>query len=543
MALSSKREHRWRKVVAVTVGVGALTLATVACGTSNAPTSDTGSGSAFVVNWGTSITSLDPAFTCPGDDNSFASNFYGTLVTLSTTTDSQGFQVFNPDPAKVQPGLATSWKVSNDGKTYTFTLRPGEKFANGDPLDAAAVKYSIDRTLTMNACGALSLQLGITSPPLITGVSAPNATTVVVDLARAYPAILYGLAQSRGSIYDPKVVDANGGVQKGQPNQYLTSHTASSSGPYVLSQYVPNNYALLTANPNYYGTKPIESKIRVNFVQSVPTLLLQAQNGQADVTLGLPAQSVKTLSTNSCCTVTSDPSTSPVTVSMNYNGPTTNNVDFRTALTYAIPYQQILEKVAYGYGDLYYGPVVPGMAGYPAGLEPPRTYDVAKAKQLIASSGLHSPSLTLTINSTSSPSAQIATILQAAWQAIGVKVNIDSRAPADFSTVFNNGTYQAALNFENSTPIGGYELRKKMTCGSSFNNQHICIPGTQDLLTQLNDTADPTVQQPLVNQLVEAWRAQSPTIILYRARFTAVLKPGVKHFLYAPAFNFAGWGQ
>jgi peptide/nickel transport system substrate-binding protein len=501
------------------------------------------SGNPFTVNWNTSVSSLDPAFVCPGDDNSLASNFYGRLVKLATIDQGNGMSVANNDVSSVQPDLATSWTVSPDGKTYTFKLRSGATFANGDPLDAAAVKYSLDRTIKIGACGALSLQVGITKPPLFQEVDAPDATTVVIHLREPNPNVIYTLALSRGSIYDPKVIEANGGVVAGQPNKYLTSHTASSSGPYVLKEYVPNNYALLERNPNYYGTPAKEAVVRINFITSVPTLLLQAENGQADVTLGLPPQSVKSLDGKACCRVVTANSITPVTVSMNYGGPVTGNEKFREALTYAVPYQDIINKIAYGYGDSYYGPLVPGMSGYQKDLEPARAYDPAKAKALLAESGLKNPTLDLMINPTAPGVSDIAALLQAAWQAIGVTVNLDAKAPADFSTLFNDGKYSSALLFENSLGIGSYELYKKMGCDSPFNNQHICIDGSQPLMTQLTESTDAKTQQPIIDQLVKMWLANSPTIILYRAQFTAVLGKDVKSFLYQPNLTVSQWSR
>jgi peptide/nickel transport system substrate-binding protein len=543
MALQQSSHGRLGRRAALGAALVLVTAAAAACSNAGGASTARAGNRPFTVNWAANISSLDPAFVCPGDDNSLASNFYGRMVKLSTTQSAEGVTTSVPDPSKVEPDFATKWDVSDGGKTYTFTLQAGKKFANGNPLDAAAVKYSLDRTLKIGACGALSLQLGITKPPLITAVEAPNPTTVVIKLRQAYPAILYSLAQSRGSIYDPKEVEAHGGVQAGTPNQWLQSHTASSSGPYVLSEYVPGNRAILKRNPNYYGEPAKEPEVRVNFIPSVSTLLVQAQSKQADVTLGLPPQAVKTLSTNACCKVVTADSTTPVTVSMNYEGPLTGNKKFREALTYAVPYKQVIEKVAYGYGDSYYGPVVPGMAGFRAELEPPREYNVAKAKQLLAESGVSSPKLDLMINPTAPGVSEIATLLQSAWQQIGVTVNIQAKPPTDFSTLFNEGKYQSALLFENSTPIGGYELRKKMTCGSPFNNQHICIPGTMPLLEKLNSTADPEAQQPIVDELVTKWLENSPTLILYRARFTAVLNPDVKQFTYAANLRFSEWSR
>mgnify|MGYP001090144465 CR=1 FL=1 len=549
------------------IGVALLMLVGTACSTAESPTTSSGAtapagssgatGSAgstggggeqpgerpFTVNWNTNITSLDPAFVCPGDDNSLASNFYGHLVQLATIDEGDGVTVADNAVTHIKPDLATSWTMSDDGKTYTFTLRKGAKFANGDPLDAEAVKYSLDRTIKMGACGALSLQVGITDPPLFEKVEAPDATTVIIHLREPNPNVLYTLAFSRGSIYDPKVVEANGGVQAGEPNKYLTSHTASSSGPYVLKEYVPNNHAILERNPNYYGEPAKEPVVRINFVTSVPTLLLQAENGQADVTLGLPPQSVKSLDGKACCKVVTAPSISPVTVSMNYNGPTTNNVKFREALTYAVPYQEIIQKIAYGYGDSYYGPLVPGMSGFKADLEPARAYDPDKAKQLIAESGLKNPTLSLMINPTSPGVSDIASLLQSAWQAIGVNVKLDAKAPADFSTLFNDGKYQSALLFENSLGIGSYELYKKMSCGSPFNNQHICIPGSEPLMEKLTKSPDAQTQQPIIDDLVKLWLENSPTVILYRARFTAVLGKDVKNFAYHPNLRVSEWSR
>lgn len=527
------------------LGLGVLVIATAGCSaaTSGSQTGGPDSSKPFTVNWLATITSLDPAFSCPGTDNSLASNMYGRLVKLSTTKTKDGFLIDNPDPSKVQPDFAESWKISDDGKTYTFKLRSGAKFANGDPLDSTAVKYSFDRTLKMGACGALSLQGGLTNPPLITGTEAPDATTFVLSLREPYPQIMYSLALSRGSIYDPKEVEAHGGVEANKPNEWMTSHTASSSGPYVLKTYVPNSYAILEANPNYYGTPAKEKTVRINFLTAVPTATLQAQNKQADVTVGLPPQTVKDISSKSCCTVFKTPASAPVTVSMNHEDPTTGNQKFREALTYAIPYDEIIQKVAYGYGTSFYGPLNPTMTGYKADLEPPRKQDVAKAKQLIAESGLSNPTLNLMINPTAAGNTEIATILQSSWEAIGVKVNIDSKAPADFSTLFNGGKYQSALLFENSGMIGAYEIFKKMTCGSSFNNQHICIDGSQQWMDQLNNSTTSAQQQAPIDELVKLWIADSATVMLYNADFTAVLNPDVKSFKYSANMRVDEWGR
>lgn len=528
-----------KRTTAFLAAAGLLALA----GCASPAASSASNSRPFTVNWATTLTNIDPAFVCAGNENSFASNFYARLVKLDEDQQPDGTLVANTDPARVKADLATSWTVSPDGKAYTFSLHPGAKFANGNPLDAEAVRYSIMRNLTIGGCGSLGLQIGLTDPPLISSVVVVDPRTVRLELSRAYPAILVTLAQSRGSIYDPKVIKEHGEDKKGVPNQWLAAHTASSSGPYVLDEYVANNYAVLKRNPNYYGQAAKEPVVRVNFITSIPTLMLQARRGEADVTLGLPPYVVHELSQNDCCTVTAAPAFAPVTVSFDNSSGVTSNPKLREALTYAVPYDQIKASVAYGYADSYYGPFVPGTPGFDPQRSAARPLDKDRARALVKESGLENPQIDLMINPTSPGVSTLATILKASWEDIGVTVNIDSQTPTAFATKFNTGKYQSALLFESAGAVAAYELRKKMTCGSSFNNQHICIPGTPDLMKKLDDAPDLQAQQPYINALVDAWRASSPTIILYRAQFTAVLAHSVKAFDYASSTTFYNWGR
>jgi len=538
-SVTTARARLLRMTTALLAASGLLALAACA---GPAPSGAQGSRP-FTVNWATTLTNIDPAFVCAGNENSFASNFYARLVKLDAAPQADGTVVANTDPTRVKGDLATSWTVSPDGKDYTFSLHPGAKFANGDPLDAEAVRYSILRNLTIGGCGSLGLQIGLTDPPLIQDVVVVDQQTVRLKLSRAYPAILVTLAQSRGSIYDPKLIKEHGEDKKGVPNQWLAAHTASSSGPYVLDEYVANNYAVLTRNPNYYGTPAKEPVVRVNFITSIPTLMLQARRGEADVTLGLPPYVVHELSQDACCRVTSAPAFAPVTVSFDNSSGVTGNAKIREALTYAVPYEQIRASVAYGYADGYYGPFVPGTPGFDAQRSAPRPLDKEKARELVKESGLKDPQIDLMINPSSPGVSTLATILKSSWEEIGVRINIDSQTPTAFATKFNTGKYQSALLFESAGAVAAYELRKKMTCGSSFNNQHICITGTPELMDRLNGASDLAAQTPYINALVDAWRAASPTVILYRAQFTAVLSHTVKDFDYASSTTFYNWGR
>lgn len=252
------------------------------------------------------------------------------------------------DPGNIEPYFAESIDISDDGLVYTFKLPQGAKFPSGEPVDAAAVKYSLERTIKMGGCGGYFVYDGIYEPPLIKSIETPDATTVVITLSVPNANFLQDMAQPAASIVDRTVVEANGGVKEGELNEYMSSHTAGS-GPFLLEEYEPNKRAVLTANPDFFAEPPASDRILVNFVNSDPTLLLQARSGQADVTLGMTKQSANSLREDPCCKVIAnqDPTFWEI-IGTPWKKKPWDNQKFREAVTYAVPYEDIIEKVAFG---------------------------------------------------------------------------------------------------------------------------------------------------------------------------------------------------
>jgi peptide/nickel transport system substrate-binding protein len=109
--------------------------------------------------------------------------------------------------------------------------------------------------------------------------------------------MLGDLATHAASIVDPSVVEANGGVVAGQPNEFMAANV-TESGPFLLESYSANQSARMVANPEFVGEAPASDAISVNWITAAPTLLLQARTGQADITFGLAKQAVTTLADN-----------------------------------------------------------------------------------------------------------------------------------------------------------------------------------------------------------------------------------------------------
>jgi peptide/nickel transport system substrate-binding protein len=537
-------------------GAAILALALSACSSSGSsggsgPAPSGGAASAgggsgtLVVDLAGGSGTVDPAQACGTFDVDFLGQFYARLTQYGSMPGPDGTTQF--DPSNIKPWFATSWKVSQDGRTYTFTLPAGAKFANGDPMDAAAVKYSLNRSITSGGCGSYFILDGLYGPPpLIKSISTPSPTTVTIRLNEADANFAQDLAQPAAGIVDPKVVQANGGIVKGKVNQWMQSHIAGDSGPYELASYTPGTSASLQANPNYFGSAPAAAKIKVNFIGDDSTLLLRARSGEADVTIGLSPQAAHSLVGNSCCKVVLNPTTTSLQIMMPSNHAPLNNSDFRAALSYALPDQQILQKVGYGYGQLFYGPYPPLMKPeYDASQESPRPFSLSKAKSLLARSGVKTPvALNMIIDGSVPVDQQLATIAQASWKPLGVNVTISTLSDANFETKINTNPkpYQLAVTSDGPGVIdAGYYLGYDMLCKSAYNAAGICVPGADKLLNQARATVDPAKRLSLYRQIIPLWTANSPKIPVYARDDITVLGPRVAKYFYAEETAMWTW--
>jgi peptide/nickel transport system substrate-binding protein len=522
-----------------------------ACGGSYSGSSGSGGGkssgggasSHLKVNIAVAPGTLDPASGCGTNDLTVIGNLYTRLTQYGSKPGPEGTTEI--DPSKLEPYAAESWKLSNAGKTYTFKLRAGAKFPSGKPVDSAAVKYSFERSLTMNGCGAYFLHDGRLAPPLIKSIETPDATTVVFKLSQADRNALQAWAQPAASIVDPSVVEAHGGVKKDSVNQWMAGHSAGA-GPFLLESYAPNKSAVLTANPDYVaGDKPASDTISINFVNSDPTLLLQAKSGDADITLGLSKQSVKSLEGNGQVKVVANDTPLSEQIGMPNTKPPFNNKTFREGLAYALPYQQIVDKAAFGYGRLFSGPLQPIFPEYDPQVGKAPVSDPAKAQQLVKQSGVKTPvTVEMVVQEGNSADQQIATIAQGEWRKLGVNVKIRDLPASEYTTGLQEHKYQSYVRLDGPGVIDpGYYLGYDMACKVGFNLSEVCVPEADKLLVQARDETDEATRKQLYDRISRLWLADSPKIQVYADKNVAVLSKRVKSYFYSHETDFRTWAK
>jgi peptide/nickel transport system substrate-binding protein len=228
-----------------------------ACGTSGP------GGSGGVPNAGTIViagddqaASIDPAQVSPEDVGmNFVFNCYDRLLDIPAESTDLAPSLSKEIPT-VDNGL-----ISEDALTYTFPLRTDVKFHDGSPLTADAVKYSWERAIKMDLPEGQSERMA-----KIKSMRAVDDHTFEVVLSEPDGSFLRSTAAAPvASVVNPAVVEANGGVVAGQPNEWMAGHTASS-GPYSLKEWVRGDHMSFEVNEDYWGEKahlPVLIKVLV----------------------------------------------------------------------------------------------------------------------------------------------------------------------------------------------------------------------------------------------------------------------------------------
>jgi peptide/nickel transport system substrate-binding protein len=323
----------------------------------------------LIVDKASELQSVDPGFDYEYAGWEIVQNVYQTLVWYNGTGTTSFKGV-----------LAESWTVSPDGLVYTFKLRQGVKFNNGDPFDASAVKYSFNRVLEMNQPPSwiLAQDMDLNSVQVI------DPYTVEIHLTKPYTAFLATISCAVASIVDPKVVESHGGIVANSTNPWMDSN-AVGTGPFYLLEWVRGDHLTLKRNPNYWGTPPALDTVVIYYKPSFQTRLVDLKTGAAQMAF-VEVNHVPDVNGTQGIIVQNLGLTYHIdSVYFNEKKFPFNIKQVRQALVHAINYDAI-RIINRGLTVPYVGPIARGLEGYDDSIQP-YTYNVTLAKQLLADAG------------------------------------------------------------------------------------------------------------------------------------------------------------
>ena len=423
--------RRFASLALVAACVAALAAAVAAARTTRS-SADIKNGGTLTIGLAEEPDALDPTL---------ARTFVGRIVFLAMCE-----KLYDLDShLNIVPQLATALpQVSKDKLTYTIKVRKGVKFNDGTAFNAAAVKTTLERDLTLKG----SVRASEISP--INSVDAPNATTVVLHLKTPYSPLTAQLADRAGMILSPKAL-ASGGTFAQNP---------VCVGPFMYKDRVAGDHITLVKSPYYYDKAKVHLASVVYRIMTDPSSRTQAlRAGDIQVEDRIQSTDVPTLQKDSAVTVKK-------AITIGYQGLTINignkngllkpysNVGtdiaksqfIRTAFDAALD-RTTINKVVFGglnQPDCYpIAPVSPWYKPTTKGLSCDLHANVNLAKQLVKASGIANPSVSLMLGGTDPVNARLGQVIQAMEAAVGIKVSV---TPTQFTTALNRadaGTFDA----------------------------------------------------------------------------------------------------
>lgn len=284
------------------------------------------------------------------------------------------------DGANVDPHLAESWTISEDGKTYLFKLREGVKSFYGNELTSEDVVWGWKKSLAQNRTGAFIARVAS-----VEDVEAVSKYEVKFTLSAPSLLFLRALTLYTPSIYDSKVMKENATADDPWALKYLDGATAGF-GPYHLETVNPGAEAIFVANPNYFGGKPAFERVLYREVPSAANRLTLMRTGQAHWTEELTQRQIVELQSDSRVKVEREEGTGYASVRMNMGFEPFADRRIRQAMLYATDYDALNAAVFEGLGTQAKSIVPPAIDGhYPDAWT--FSTDLDKAKALLAEAG------------------------------------------------------------------------------------------------------------------------------------------------------------
>ena len=359
-----------------------------------------------------SMRGLDPNEINQLETAEVVANLYDRLVVLPADNIAQ--------PA---PGLAESWTVSADGKTFTFKIRSGVTFHSGNKLTAKDVEWSLRRLVKLGLAPSVDLrQWGITDKNADDLIKATDNATVVLQTPAVWNPnlILFSLASFSTSILDSKLLAEN---EKGgdMGRQYLQTNDAGS-GPYSLRTWRVNDLLISDAFKDYWQGAPKMRRVILRHMPESSGQRLQLEAGDVDVATRLSSTDLAAIETGGKADIQKTPGFGFYYLALNQRDEILSRPKVREAFRYLIDYDGLANTVMKYYG-IKEQTIIPG--GLPgASTDNPYKLDIDKAKQLLTEAGYPNGFSKVYYATPVTPEYEVAQSLQANAAKAGITLDL-----------------------------------------------------------------------------------------------------------------------
>lgn len=459
---------------------------------------------------------LDPAVTFDNNDWTITYPSYQRLVSYKTDGDKSSTEVTGD--------LAESWTVSPDNLVWEFKIKPGNKFDDGTAVDAAAVKFSFDRLMTLKQGPS-----GAFPEDMVVAVIDPQ--TIRFTLKTPFAPFLFTLAHNGASIVNPLV--ANKGAET---NAWLSSHTAGS-GPFRLTNWQKGQSVTMEPNPYFAGPKPTFKTVILKTIAEPSVRRLQLERGDLDIIEDMPEDQLGALGGKPGVVVRDFPSLRVTYLYLNNKKGPLTDVNARRAITEAVDYNGIVKGILKDKAKLLNGPIPDGMWGYDSSL-PVMKQDMAAAKNSLAKAPQKITNLNYMYSDKDANWEPIGLTLQAALAPLGINLKLEKTANATLRERVGQADYDIAVgtwspDFADPYMFMNFWFDSKMQ-GLQGNRSFYSNPEVDKLIREAAAVSDTAKRIELYQTAQKKVLDDSVYAYLYQKSYSLPMRDSVKGYVFNP---------
>jgi oligopeptide transport system substrate-binding protein len=491
------------------------------------------SGAPRVLHHGTSADppSLDPNIAA----GSLAAPILGDMFASLLVRDAE---------SRPAPGSAESWSVSEDGRTYTFRLRPDLRWSDGQPLTAEDFVWSFRRLMTPATGSQLAGAFFVIengrkvflnqSPPETLGVSAPDLRTVVIRLEHPAPYFIQFIANLQAVPVPRHVIEKYG-------TDWTRAGNMVSNGAYMLAERVPQSYVKLVRNPNFFAADTVKiDEVYWHPTQDLATSLRRFRSGELDIVLNFPPDEIDWIRKNIPESLRIGPTLATYFMVINMRKPPWNDARVRRALSLAIDRETITERLLRTGVKPAWSFASPEFSGYGGIRNADQDMTLmarqAEARRLLADAGFGpaKPLVVPLIYDTQEENRKIMVAVAAMWQAIGVRTELTN---VEFSLLnrrvrtkdFDVARWTYFASFDDA-----YSFLQLLLVPNPNNWPGYANPRYDQLLEQSNGITDPAQRMAVLREAEELMIADYPVIPIYFYVGRRLVSPAVQGWIDTP---------
>ncbi|NCO21375.1 MAG: ABC transporter substrate-binding protein [Rhodobacterales bacterium] len=427
----------------------------------------------------------------------------GAIDTVLYSNVFEGLTRFASD-GSIIPGLAQSWEISEDGLTYTFTLRDGVTFHDGTTMDADDVKFSLDRARAEDSTNA---QKGLFAP--IDTVEVVNPLTVKVTLKQPTGMFLFNMAWGDAVIVAPESI---AGI----------ANTPIGTGAFKFAQWVQGDRIDLVKNPDYWGTPALLDRATFKFISDPTAAFAAVMAEDVDAFVGFPApENLPQFQADPRFQVLIGNTEGETILAMNNKMPPFNDVRVRRAVAHAIDRQAIIDGAMFGLGTPIGTHFAPHNPAY-VDLTDLSQFDPAMSKKLLAEAGLADGFTTTLKLPPPSYARRGGEIIASQLRAVGITAEIETQEwPLWLENTFKGKDF--GLTIVSHT--------EPMDIGIYANPEYYFQYGKPEfvaLMDKLNATTDPEGRTALLQQAQRMIADDYVNAYLFELAIPTVAKAGLQ---------------